>query len=124
MARAYATASDLPPEFSGVDAAVSAYWLDIAQSWIGLDAWGTHASKAHALLTGHFLKLAGEGTGPAGGAVTSRSAGSVSESYAVATPSDAELGSTIYGAQYLALRRACRPGPRAVRAYGAQVIPH
>lgn len=123
MAKAYATASDLPPEFSSVDAAVSAYWLDMAKPLIGLDAWGTAASQAHALLAAHYMKLNGLGTGGGGGAVASRTVGPVSESYAVTAPSDGDLGSTSYGLQYLALRRAYRPPPRAIRSSAGQVVP-
>ncbi len=123
MAQALATAADLPPEFSGTDAAVSAFWLDMTSSQIGLTAWGTDASRGHALLTAHHLKLAGEGSSSTAGTVSSRAVGSVSESYAVATPTDAELGSTVYGSMYLSLRRSRRPGPRAIRSNSAAVIP-
>jgi hypothetical protein len=126
MAQRHALPADLPSEFDDTDPGQVTFWLGVAKIWIGLDAWGTKASEAHTLLASHFLKEAGEGASGStqGGPVTSRKAGSVSETYAATAPTDAELGSTTYGRTFKMLRRACRLGPRAIRHTGLLVVPH
>lgn len=126
MAQRHALQADLPSEFATCTPGVVTFWLDVAKIWIGLEAWGVKASEAHVLLSAHFLKGAGEGTSGAtsGGPITSRKAGAVSETYSSTPPSDAELGSTTYGRTFTMLRRACRPGPRAIRHTGLLTVPH
>lgn len=127
MAQRHALQADLPPAFATTDAALVTFWLGVAKIWIGLDAWGSKASEAHALLAAHYIAIdptfTGTGAGGAG-TVTSRKAGAVSETYSSAPPSDAELGSTPYGRTFTMLKRACRPGPRAIRHTGLLVVPH
>lgn len=127
MAQRHALQADLPLEFVDADPGLVAFWLGVAKIWIGLDAWGSKASEAHALLTAHFVATDPTYTGVGAGAtgtVTSRKAGSVSETYSSAAPTDAELGSTTYGRTFTMLRRACRPGPRAIRHTGLLTVPH
>lgn len=66
------------------------------------DCWGTKKSQGHLYLAAHFATIA---SGGAGGPVTSRSIDKISESYAVAPPSDPDLGSTKWGLLYLALKK-------------------
>lgn len=65
------------------------------------DCWGNKKSYAHLYLTAHFLTVAAGGES---GPVSSRKIDRIAESYATATPTDPELGSTKWGRLYLALR--------------------
>jgi len=116
MAAAYAVIADLPGEFSGTDSDTAQFWLDVAQDQVDVSVFGDVTSRAHVLLASHLLKAAGEGTGATGGgAVSSRTVGSVSESYAVAAATS-ELESTTYGRAYLRLVKIYAGGPRAIRS--------
>lgn len=95
-----ALSSDFPG--SPYPTALLEAWSAVAETYIGLQAWGTDASHGHALLTAHFAARAVAGAfGPAG-PLTAES--DSSKSYA-APGNAAELSTTTYGAAYLAMRR-------------------
>jgi hypothetical protein len=88
--------------------------------------WGDVYSLAMAYLCAHMLTInptTAPASGGASGAVTSRTAGGTSETYAqtaTANASDSELMRTVYGLQYLRLRRSrAATGPRTVNLGGA-----
>lgn len=122
MALRLAIASDLPPEFDGVDSRDMTYWLDQAASVVTVEAWGDLTSNAHAMLAAHYLKLDGKGSSSSTGTgpVTSERVGNVSVSYAAAAVSaEGDLGTTHYGRRYLDLQRKRGElfvGPIAIRS--------
>lgn len=113
MAARNATVADLPPEFDSVDSRDLTYWLAVAAERVPVKAWGTKASRAQAMLAAHMLKRAGLGeSGSTGAPVSSESAGDVSVSYAIeATAAASDYGSTVYGREFDAMRRALFVGP-------------
>lgn len=85
--------------------------IEFTAEMISIEAWGEKASKGHALLAAHFATKflqGGSGGAGAGGPVQSRTIDKISVTYAVSSivaASDAQLGDTIYGQMYLAMRR-------------------
>lgn len=115
MAKRYATPDEVTSPVGGVarelrdvPADQVELWLEIAREFIGLDAWGTRASKGHALLAAHFLTLhvgGPNGTGTADGPVQSISLGPASRSFATSVDvSDKDLMTTRYGRAFTVLR--------------------
>lgn len=117
MAQAYATLDEvinastgIAPELSAFPAAQGAIWLDIAEQHVGIQRWQKRTSQGHMLLTAHLLTAsvtaagAGIGTGEAG-PLTGDSVGPASRSFATAPVSDEALSTTVYGRQYLVLKR-------------------
>lgn len=105
MAKRYATKAEvlaLATELT--DEAPLDVIVEMTQSMVNLETWGSKASVAHQALAAHF---ATEVMNPAGatGPVASRTIDKLAESYAVTAPSDAELGTTKYGRLYLMLRK-------------------
>ena len=86
--------------------------LDLAATFMGAAAWGAAYAQGQTYLAAHVLKIMtpnlGGNTGNVG-AVSSRSAGDLGEAYAsppVSTFAESVLGSTTYGAMWLALRNS------------------
>jgi hypothetical protein len=102
MAARLATAADLPPEFASVDAGVSAFWLGVAAEQVSIAVNGELTSMRHAMLTAHYLALAGHGGGgPA--PIRSKQVGDVKVDYAVSEVRASSLSSTKYGQIYQSL---------------------
>lgn len=103
-------------EFAGVADETIDKWLELSKPLISAKKFGANYHQALALLTAHRLKMAGYGDNTGGSIgnamlVTSYSEGDVSVSFAASQSTnllaDAELALTIYGLQFLTLRRSC-----------------
>lgn len=104
-------------EFKDMDDETISKWIEVVRPMVSKKQFGKLYEQAIALLVCHKLKLQGEGTSPlgninplsAGFGLSSYSAGSLSMSFGASQSSnigmDAEYGLTIYGMQYLQLRR-------------------
>jgi hypothetical protein len=104
-------------EFSAVEDEVLAQWIEIVKPMVSQKQFGKLYEQALAYLVCHKLKLADKGESPLGElgtfgigfAVGSVSEGGSSVSFGANQSSnlvsDAELGLTVYGLQYLTLRR-------------------
>jgi len=87
-------------------------YLDIATIRVPSSVWGDRSGYATALLAAHMLAtsgaLPGQGGGAGGGPVTAEAVGQVSRSFGSvgeASSGDAELRTTRYGIDFIALRR-------------------
>lgn len=116
---AYATDTDLTtryPETAAVSSALRTIALADAEAWIDEVQYTGHAVRAHCLVACHLL--AGDGLIVSGdaGAVSSRSAGEISVTYATASPDakDAYLARTRYGRAFLEIRDQVPHGPLAI----------
>lgn len=106
-------------EFSQVSDEVLGRWIEIVRPMVSRKQFGKLYEQAIAYLVCHKMKMAGGGESPLGGELGNISAigfsvGSVSEggssisfgaSQSSNLASDAELGLTAYGLQFLSLRR-------------------
>jgi len=104
-------------EFSTMQDSVIQQWIEITQPMVSKKQFGKLYEQALAYLVCHRLKMSGHGTNPLGElgtigigfAVGSVSEGGSSISFGANQSSnivtDAELGLTVYGVQYLSLRR-------------------
>lgn len=104
-------------EFNELDDSKIRFWLDFVQPMVSRKQYGNLYKQAIVLLVCHKLKLAGYGENTLGDlgkignafAASSVSDGGSSISFATSgvgnTQADAEYGMTVYGAQYLQLRR-------------------
>lgn len=111
------------PEFTGLSDPVIQSYIDMADTEIDADAWGSRAKRAEVVLTCHLMTIygalttAGGAGGAASGAVQSIRVGEVSLTYAApaaAIPGDvggASLELSRYGQEYARLIR--------LAAYGA-----
>lgn len=111
------------PEFNAVANSVVQAYIDMADSEISEDDWGSRASRAEIVLTAHLMTVAGvlnsssQTGGNVTGPVSSVSVGDVSVTYA-ATSSlaiqiqnlDASLASTKYGQEYARLVKLAAQG--------------
>ena len=105
-------------EFKDVDDATLEKWLEIVRPMVSKKQFGKLYEQGLAYLVCHKLKVAGFGENPLGEAgiigigfaVGSVSEGGSSVSFGANQASnlaaDAELGLTVYGVQYLQLRRS------------------
>lgn len=94
------------PELSAESDARITIMIGIATLSVSPSAWGTLADPATAYLTAHMLALAKRGVGGASGPVTSSKVGELSRGYADLTALlKSELAATVYGAEYLRMRR-------------------
>ena len=105
-------------EFDGVTDTVLKKWIEIVGPMVSKKQFGKLYEQALAYLVCHKLKMAGHGDNPLGelGAIgTGFAVGSVSEggssisfgaNQASNLAADAELGLTVYGTQYLQIRRS------------------
>lgn len=116
MITALETVRLIGSEFSEVSDETIEKWLELSKSLISAKKFGTTYHQALALLTAHRLKMAGYGdnsNGSIGDAmlVNSYSEGEASVSFAASQSTnlmaDAELALTVYGLQFLTLRRSC-----------------
>lgn len=94
-------------------------WVELVSPYVGRKQFSKFYEQALAYLTCHKLKMAGKGTNPLGElgtigigfAVGSVSEGGSSISFGANQSSnivtDAELGLTAYGVQFLTIRRLC-----------------
>lgn len=121
----FATDSDLLLVFPGLtttDPALRALMLELAKCQFNECVWGCSLLLGHVYLTAHMLTMAngGASTGGGGGAVTGKSMGPVSISYAAPTSStsDGAFGETAAGRQYLALKNALGPTPMGPFGFG------
>ena len=110
------TADDLKtrfPAFSGVDDAVVEYWIDDAARVVD-ESWPENsfapAIMAHAAHMMTEVGVLGGGAIPAG--VTSFKSGTFSATISDRVASATGYGTSFYGRQFLALRRAAFMGPR------------
>jgi hypothetical protein len=104
-------------EFDKIDDSTLLKWIELTKPFVSRKKFGKLYEQALALLVCHKLKMAGFGDNPLGSAgvigtgfaVSSISEGGVSISYGASqstnTSLDAELGLTVYGTQFLQLRR-------------------
>jgi hypothetical protein len=116
-------------EFDGVDDSELADWIEITRPMVSRRRFGNLYEQALAYLVCHKMKMAGYGENPLGDAGligVGFAVGSVSEggstisfgaNQSTNTAADAELGLTVYGVQYLQLRRSavmpiCSAGER------------
>lgn len=103
-------------EFSEVDDEMIEKWLELSKPLISAKKFGTTYYQALAFLTAHRLKMAGYGDNNNGSIsnamlVSSYSEGEASISFTASQSNnllaDAELALTVYGLQFLTLRRSC-----------------
>lgn len=107
------------PEFASVETKTLKKWLDVVRPMVSKKQFGKLYEQALAYLVCHKMKLAGLGENPLaeqmgaigsiGFGVNSVSEGGSSISFGASQSSnltpDAELGLTVYGVQFLQLRR-------------------
>ena len=103
-------------EFSEVSDETIEKWLELSKPLISAKKFGTTYYQTLALLTAHRLKMAGYGDNNNGSIsdamlVSSYSEGEASISFTASQSNnllaDAELALTVYGLQFLTLRRSC-----------------
>ena len=92
-------------------------WIELAKPWVSQNKFGDLYNQALAFMVCHRLKVSGKGVDPLNGlgsvaiglTVGSVSEGGSSISYGASQSSsltiDAELATTVYGVQFLQLRR-------------------
>lgn len=112
------------PEFSEVEDATILANLDFYADLVSRKNFGRFYERAVALLTAHYMALANtaaqEGSGSSSitaGAVIREKEGELERQYSESTDGNELLAKTIYGQQYLALRRVCII-PLTVRGIG------
>ena len=105
-------------EFACIESVDLQKWIDVVRPMVSRKQFGKLYEQAIAYLVCHKLKMAGHGENPLGdiGTIgTGFAVGSVSEggssisfgaNQASNLAADAELGLTVYGVQYLQLRRS------------------
>lgn len=107
------TASDVRehfPEFSTATDTLIELWLAQAERRVNTTQWGEKADDATLWLTAHLLKIdcqiRGGGT-PVAGPISSERVGDLSRTYSVpgGRLKDSFLASTVYGQQYLEMRK-------------------
>lgn len=106
----------IAPEFDTIESSKIDAWISLAKPLVSKKHFGESYEHALALLVCHKMKVAGLGTDNGSGSVADRigvssySEGSASVSYSVSQSTnmlaDAELALTVYGVQFLSLRRA------------------
>jgi len=103
-------------EFAEVSDETVEKWLELSKPLISAKRFGNTYYQALAFLAAHRLKMAGYGDNSAGTIgdalrVSSYSEGEASISYSSnqgnSLMADGELALTVYGLQYLSLRRSC-----------------
>lgn len=106
-------------EFKDISNEELGKWVELVSPYVGKKQFSKFYEQALAYLTCHKLKMAGKGTNPLGElgtigigfAVGSVSEGGSSISFGANQSSnivtDAELGLTAYGVQFLTIRRLC-----------------
>ena len=106
-------------EFDDVSNEDLAKWIELTEPLVGRKAFGQFYEQALAYLTCHKMKMAGLGENTLGDlgkvansfAVSSVSDGGSSISFAgnsaASGANDAEYSMTVYGTQYLQLRKSC-----------------
>ncbi len=101
-------------EFQEVDDAEVVKWMELAKPFVSKKKFGNTYDHAIAYLTAHKLKMAGKGDNTMGKVddalrVSSFSEGDASIGFSVSQGNnmavDAEYALTIYGLQYLSIRR-------------------
>lgn len=105
-------------EFAGISNDILEKWIEVTRPMVSRKQFGKLYEQALAYLVCHKLKMSGYGENPLGelGTIgTGFAVGSVSEggssisfgaNQASNLAADAELGLTVYGAQYLQIRRS------------------
>ena len=113
---AYATDADLQtrvPATVPLTALQRATALDDAAALIDDQQYGLRTVRAQCMLAAHYLQIAGLIAGGEGGLATSKRAGEIAVTYAVAAMDDPLLGTTIYGRQFLQIRSTLVSYPEA-----------
>lgn len=112
---------EMAPELSGVSdvawAVILAYVNEITGEGLGVTATSPKLKLARILLAAHYVTISKRGRSGAAGPVTSVAAGAVRRSYGLVAlaSSDASLGSTGYGQQFLGVvSMSAANGPRLV----------
>jgi hypothetical protein len=84
-------------------------WMEIASLRVSESFFGTSYPLALSYMASHIgiLEMRGNGVG---GPITSRSEGSISESYAAPSIPNQDLSSTSYGVAYVSLMRSFKTG--------------
>lgn len=114
MAATFVTVADvleLAPELADVPIAQLTLLVEtITPLMLRAAEWGERLDEGHRTLAAHVatLLLLPSSTAASGGAVTSRTIGQISESYAAAAVSDEQLERTTYGQMHKMLRSALR----------------
>lgn len=104
MAANYATMASVEASYPELAGKVTQAMVDLGKQFVNIKVWGEKASFGHAAVVAHLV-AAGLGSGAT---VASKTAGSVSISYAVpAATSDWQT--TPYGKHYLMLRNTLSP---------------
>ena len=122
MANACVTSAELVvtvPELASLAGAELDEIVATTCDMVHADIWGDKRSRAHTWLAAHYATVILNPSG-AGGAVTSRTMGSISESYGTGMVEDSELASTKYGRLYLGLRKSLRQ--RKAHSAGTQPV--
>ena len=92
-------------------------FIGVASIRVNAQVWGAVAKYGTALLTAHMLTMTGPGgLGSGGGAVTGESVGDLSRNFATvgeAGSGDAQLNTTRYGQDFIALRNETIVTPMA-----------
>lgn len=117
----------IAPELEAETADRVGTFLTLAATRLTSSAWGAVYAEAVVLLAAHMITLSpAAGTAEPGvsGAITSRTAGDLSVTYAASTSSapwsDAWYARTTYGQQFVALRNTrAAGGPRVVDVHSA-----
>lgn len=99
------------PEFESLDNGIVAAHIVAAGTYINRTQWGeVKADEGLIYLTGHLLKFREQGSGLDSGPVTSEREGGLAVAYAVSDEAkNSPYGATVYGRQYLELRRTTFP---------------
>lgn len=105
----------IAPEFDSVEQSKLETWTELVTPLVSKKHFGDSYEHAVALLICHKMKVAGLGADNGSGSIADRigvssySEGSTSVSYSVSQSTnmlaDAELALTVYGVQFLSLRR-------------------
>lgn len=104
------------PEFADVARfpdALLTWWASIGESRLSADRFGTLYSHAVEVFVAHNLKLVTDGATTTGGAVSSKTVGSVTVSYDTAgamLPGAGHWNQTVYGRQFAQLFRLIGQG--------------
>lgn len=104
MSASYATKAQVMALTGLSDSAALETIVELTQAMLRADVWGDALSQGHLTLASHYAVVKLDPS-QLGGPVASRTIDKISESYAVAPVSDADLASTSYGQMHIALRR-------------------
>lgn len=97
---------ELFPEFESEPDSRISILISIASKSVSEGVWGDLTDPATGYLTAHLLAMSKRGASGGSGPVTMEKVGELSRGYGqLSVDGNAELASTVYGAEYLRLRR-------------------